>query len=65
MGSYGVKRQSAYCRDLHLDGLRLAAATFKSNGRGGNGRHSKPEDYKNHNGEIAIFSLFEKPTEQS
>ena len=56
-----IKRQSGYCLDLHPDGLRLAAATFKNYGRGGNGRHSKPEEYTSHHGEIAIFSLFEKP----
>jgi len=59
-----IKRQSGYCLDLHPDGLRLAAATFKNNGRGGNGRHSKPEEYISHNGEITIFSLFEKPADQ-
>lgn len=56
-----VKRQSGYCLDLHPDGLRLAVATFKPNGRGGNGRHSTPEEYASHDGEVAIFSLFEKP----
>lgn len=59
-----IKRSSGYCLDLHPDGLRLAAASFKGNGRGGNGRHTKPEEYTSHNGEIAIFSLFEKPAEE-
>lgn len=60
-----IKRQSSYCLDIHPDGLRLAAATFKNNGRGGNGRHSKPEEYVSHDGEIAIFSLFEKPAAEA
>ena len=58
-----IKRQSAYCLDVHPDGLQMAAATFKPNGRGGNGRHAKPEEYTTHDGEISIFSLFEKPPE--
>ena len=59
-----IKRQSGYCLDVHPDGARLAAATFKSNGRGGNGRHSTPEEYTSHNGELAIFSLFERPADE-
>lgn len=60
-----IKRQSGYCLDVHPDGLRLAAATFKNNGRGGNGRHSKPEEYATHNGEITIFRLHEKPADNA
>ncbi len=55
-----IKRQSGYCLDVHPDGLRMAAATFKSHGRGGNGRHSNPAEYASHDGEIAVFSLFAK-----
>jgi WD40 repeat protein len=58
-----IKRNSGYCLDVHPDGLRLAAATFKNNGRGGNGRHSKQDEYASHNGEVAIISLFEKPSD--
>jgi WD40 repeat protein len=62
-----IKRHSGYCLDVHPDGLRLAVATFKHTGRGGspNGRHSTPEEYTSHNGEIAIFSLFEKPSDDT
>ena len=60
-----LKRQSGYCLDLHPDGLRLAAATFKPFGRGGNGRHTMPEEYTSHHGEITIFSLFEKPAAEA
>lgn len=56
-----IKRQSAYCLDLHPDGKRLAAATFKPHGRIGNGRHASPAEYTSHNGEIAVFSLFAQP----
>ncbi len=59
-----IKRSSGFCLDLHPDGLRLAAASLKSFGRAGNGRHTKPEEYKSHHGEVAIFSLFEKPAEK-
>ena len=60
-----VKRPSGFCLDVHPDGQRLAAATFKSNGRIGNGRHSKPEEYQPHHGELAIFSLFAKPEDEA
>jgi len=56
-----VKRASGFCLDLHPDGRRLAAATFKSHGRIGNGRHATREEYQPHHGEVAIFSLFAKP----
>ena len=55
-----IKRQSGFCLDIHPDGLQLAAATFKINGRFGNGRHAEQDAYASHDGEIAIFSLCEK-----
>ena len=59
-----IKRSSGFALDVHPDGIRLAAATFKTNGRGGNGRHATPDEYTSHNGEVAIFSLTEKPAEE-
>lgn len=56
-----LPRQSGFCLAAHPDGLQLAAATFKPNGRGGNGRHSEPAEYASHHGEISLISLYAKP----
>ncbi len=57
-----IKTNSGYSLDLHPDGLRLAVALFEANGRGGNGRHAKPEEYVSNNGVVQIYNLFEKPS---
>ncbi|MEK6235550.1 MAG: WD40 repeat domain-containing protein [Planctomycetales bacterium] len=58
---HSVKRASGYDLDVHPDGLRLAASRFETNGRGGNGRHSEPENYVSNDGVVDVFRLHEKP----
>ena len=52
-----IQRESGYSLSLHPSGDRLAAATFKNFGRGGNGRHSTQAEYVPHHGEVAVFQL--------
>lgn len=52
---------SGYDLSLHPDGLQLALAAYRSNGRGGNGRPAKTrEEYVPHAGEVRIYSLTAK-----
>ncbi len=55
-----IKSTSGYALDVHPDGLRLAVAQFDTIGRGGNGRHTKPEEYVSNGTSIAIYNLYEK-----
>lgn len=55
-----VKMHSGYEVDIHRDGLRLAVSRFEPNGRGGNGRHSKPEEYTSNDGVIEVYHLHAK-----
>ena len=54
-----LQRESGYCLALHPSGQQLAAATFKSFGRGGNGRHSTPAEYAPHHGEVSLLKWVE------
>jgi len=56
-----LKAATGYSLHLHPDKLRLASASFVSNGRTGNGRHAEKEEYTGNNGALKIYSLFEKP----
>lgn len=58
---HSIKMGSGYDADLHPDGLRLAVSRFETNGRTGNGRHTKPEEYTSNDGVIEIYRLDEKP----
>jgi WD40 repeat protein len=57
---HAIKRESAYSMSLHPDGLRIAVASFSPHGRGGNGRHAKPEEYVPHKGQLVVYRLEEK-----
>lgn len=59
---HSMKMNSGYEVDLHPDGLRLAVTRFEANGRGGNGRHSTPEDYVSNDGIVDVYHLYEKPS---
>lgn len=52
---------SGYDLDIHPDGRRIAVPVYKGNGRSGNGRHAKPEEYLPHMGEVVLYHLFAKP----
>ncbi len=54
---HSIKRESGYTLSPHPDGARLAVAGFVSRGRGGNGRHAKPEEYVTHGGAVTLYRL--------
>ena len=58
---HSIKTLSGYSLDLHSDQRRLAVNLYKTNGRTGNGRHVKPEEYFSNNGDVVIYHLHEKP----
>ena len=58
---HSIKTLSGYSVDLHSDQQRLAVNLYKTNGRTGNGRHVKPEEYSSNNGDVVFYHLHEKP----
>ena len=52
---------SGYDLALHPDGRRLAVPVYKANGRSGNGRHAKPEEYLPHKAEVVVYHLYAPP----
>jgi WD40 repeat protein len=60
---HSIKSLSGYAVDLHPDGRRLAACFYQTNGRSGNGRHAKPDEYVSNHGNVTIYHLHEKPAE--
>ncbi len=60
-----LKAPTGYSLHLHPDQLRLASACYEANGRSGNGRNAEKEEYTSNNGALKIYSLFEKPKDES
>jgi WD40 repeat protein len=53
--AHAITRESGYAISLHPDGKRLAVAAFAPNGRGGNGRHAKPDEYVPNKGALVVY----------
>ena len=53
---HSIKTLSGYGVDRHPDGTSLAVVLYQGNGRTGNGRHSKREEYVSNNGIVQIYA---------
>ncbi|MFP6767607.1 MAG: hypothetical protein VB859_05515 [Planctomycetaceae bacterium] len=56
-----IDTPSGYDLDLHPDGQQICTPVWIANGRSGNGRHAKPDEYKAHFGHVRVYQLTEKP----
>ena len=59
-----IDTPSGYDLDIHPDGRRICTPIWIANGRAGNGRHAKPEEYQPHFGHVRIYQLTEKAADK-